>query len=79
LVITTAAFGTAAIILRRIRSCRTCFILPLVTFRSFEFFLQLADGHLLPFVPLPVLEKVIGSGDDREHGNHGTQELEGQG
>jgi hypothetical protein len=51
----------------------------LVTFRSFEFFLQLADGHLLPFVPLPVLGKVIGSVDDREHGSHGTQELEGQG
>jgi len=56
---TTAAFRTAAIMRRRMRVCRTCFTLPLMTGSPvglLELLLEFPQRHFLPLVPLPVLE-----------------------
>jgi len=41
-----------------------------------EFFLDLLQRHLLPLVPLPILEQVVGGGDHREDCDDGSEQLE---
>ena len=70
---TTAAFGTFAIMRLRILADAHLLQLALdgrIAFVLLVLFLHLLEGHFLPFVPLPVLEEVIGGGDDSQHRNH---------
>ena len=47
-----------------------------IAFGLLELLLELAQRHLLPLVPLAVLEQVIGGRDDREHRHHRAEHVE---
>ena len=47
-----------------------------VAFGLLELLLHLAQRHFLPLVPLPVLEQVVGGGDEGEDRDHRAQHVE---
>jgi hypothetical protein len=49
-----------------------------VAFGLAELLLDLLQRHFLPLVPLPILEQVVGGGDDGENRHHGAQHLHRQ-
>ena len=49
-----------------------------IAFGLLELLLDLAQRHLLPLEPLPVLEQVVGGGDQAQDRDHGAEQLERQ-
>ncbi len=81
LVMTTEAFGTAAIM--RLRDARLADLPDLaldrgIAFGLLELLLELVHRHLLALEPLPVLEQIVGRRDQREHRHHGAEHLQRQ-